>query len=340
MRKKDFRRFTRRQFGAVTAGFVSALLERNASAETGAADVPFPIVVDVSEDCSKEVARLAALGVKVVFRYYALDLQPALPTKRLTKAEADTVLGQGLSLAIAFQFNNDKLSTFTAERGKRDAEHCLNEGINIIGQPKGSAIYFGVDGDWPDAAAFGNVITYFETVNRIFADAGLPFDVGVYGSGKTCGELKRRGLAKYFWMAGSTGWSGTPEFYNRGDWTLYQSDLELPVGSIRIDTNIIGANAPKIGSFSRGGKLDDGLENKQVFEARRFVKRNKVQLWGRPGLDPLTTLKARQIVSVLSPSGEFTRIEAIFPAPGGNKSIPIRGFCEASALTPIDKMPV
>ena len=330
---------TRRQFGVISAGLVSSLIGGGRRVHAEARTAPFPIIADISENCSRDVGKLAAIGVKVVFRYYALELQPALPTKRLSKAEADTILGQGLSLAIAYQFNNDKLTTFTADRGKKDADLCLNNGLNVIQQPKGSAIYFGVDGDWPDAARFGKVVTYFETINRAFGDAGNAFEVGVYGSGATCRELKRRGLATHFWMAGSTGWSGTPGFYNEGSWTLYQSDLELPVGSIRIDSNILNPKIAKIGSFSLGGKLDDNLDNKSVFESRRFVKRSGVKLLNKPGAEVKRTLKARQIVTALSTSGAFTEIEATFPASNSGRSAILRGYCETASLSAIDKMP-
>ena len=88
-------RFTRRDFLAAGAGGAAVLAGSRARAEQSDTLSPYPVVVDASETCQAQVGRLAMLGVKVVFRYYALKEQLALPTKRITKPEADAILEAG-----------------------------------------------------------------------------------------------------------------------------------------------------------------------------------------------------------------------------------------------------
>jgi hypothetical protein len=207
--------FTRRNVLRGAAGLAAGFAAGEVHAASARMPVPFPVVADISMNCAAELRALVALGIKVVIRYYALAYQDSMPTKRLTKPEAEAILNSGLSLAIAYQYQSGSLNTFTPERAKLDGDVCLQQGLDKIKQPKNSAIYFGVDGDFADPGDLAQVVKYFEVINRLFNDAGSPFKIGVYGSGMVCGELRRRQLARYFWLAGfSTNWSGASAFYN------------------------------------------------------------------------------------------------------------------------------
>ncbi|MET0545547.1 MAG: glycoside hydrolase domain-containing protein, partial [Caulobacterales bacterium] len=160
----------------------------------------FPMIVDASAriDASKAKA-LKAQGVRTVFRYYC-QLPPSIPGKDLQPEEAKIILGEGLSLGVVFQHYNNCFRTFENRWGKEDAEQALKM-AEAIGQPKDSAIYFGVDGDWPWASLSDAIVAYFEDVNRVFEGTG--FDVGIYSNGCTCNLIRTRKLAKYFWLSGS-----------------------------------------------------------------------------------------------------------------------------------------
>ena len=183
------------------------------------------LVIDMASHADPIINELQQNGVTTVFRYYASSFQEHLPQKRLMRAEADALLEAGLGVGVVYQFHNNELSSMTRERGRADANFSLNHANNVIAQPEGSAMYFGVDGDWFTTADQAKVARYFEAVNEVFADAGRPYRIGVYGSGTTCRNLKAAGLATLFWLPLSTGWSGTRDFSQRWGMELLS---ELP----------------------------------------------------------------------------------------------------------------
>ena len=272
-------RIARREVLRMGVGLGICGLVPDAWAHTNIFPAAFPVVVDSSVNCGGIADRLKRLGVKVVVRYYALKYQSHLPEKILQQHEADAILGAGLSLLISYQYNNGSLSTFTAERGALDARKCLSK-AHEIGQPKGSAIYFGVDAGWDDRASIGKVIDYFEAINKVVAENGNPFEVAAYGSGLMCSRLRKEGLTKYSWIAGlSDGWPGRANALKQGDWNLFQNALEVGIGGVRVDTNVVNpaAGSGTIGSFHGPGTtgpnvLDGPIDNHAVCETQLLVK--------------------------------------------------------------------
>jgi Domain of unknown function (DUF1906) len=328
--------FTRRGF---LAGCAASLAGGQSEAEQSAILLPLPVVVDSSETCEAQVVALASLGVKAVFRYYALKKQSQLPTKRITKSEADAILEAGLSLGIAYQYMNSSLPTFNVVRAEMDADTCFEQG-EVINQAIGSTIYFGVDNDFNAPEHVRSIIGYFEKINDLFAARGGPYRVGVYGPGAICGELFQRRLVEHTWIAGfSTGWSGGPAFYNQGSWNLFQNALELPIGNIRLDTNIVNIAAPKIGAFDKARSVN-AIGNNAVFRAQLFLTREE-KLWTSPGGAVIANLSKRKMVTAISVAGDFTLIDVAFQVKVGNVLAGRirRGFCRTDALTSIDNMP-
>ncbi|MEX0347796.1 MAG: glycoside hydrolase domain-containing protein, partial [Paracoccaceae bacterium] len=157
----------------------------------------------------------------------------------------------GINIGAVFQYNNDRLESITAERGKADAEHALEYAESVIGQPGGSAIYFGVDGSWNEVSQVAGVMAYFTAVRTAFLQGGDRYRVGAYGSGLVLGRLLDAGLADLRWLALSRGWPGTREFYNSGRWNLFQFSHHLWFGRNQVDGNIINPMAADIGDFGR-----------------------------------------------------------------------------------------
>jgi Domain of unknown function (DUF1906) len=62
---------------------------------------------------------------------------------------------------------------------------------------------------------------YFSEVSRVIKADGR-YSVGVYGSGLVCKQLQDKSLAKYCWLAMSTGWPGTKAHRTSGRWHLAQ----------------------------------------------------------------------------------------------------------------------
>jgi hypothetical protein len=260
----------------------------------------FPTIVDSSENVEPILGDLRARGVEAVFRYYALAKQPGLPTKIVTAHERDAIFDAGLSLGIAFQFHNDKIATFTAARGAKDAEKALDYGGNTIQQAAGSAIYFGVDGDFAKPAELAAVKRYFEAVSTAMVHAGSPYSVGVYGSGLSCETLGSAGLATKFWIAKSTGYSGSQRFYNHRTWHLYQSMLEVPIHTGAVDTNWLNSAAGHPGTFNRQGLSAPSAPASVTGERRFVVRESDVLRKPVDGSIPYRRLHARENVLLLN----------------------------------------
>ena len=76
----------------------------------------------------------------------------------------------------------------------------------LLGQPKGSAIYFGVE---PEASNLSLIDDYFKAVKGVIDSDGR-FKIGVYGTASVCSKIKynketQTGYADYTWLGQTTG---------------------------------------------------------------------------------------------------------------------------------------
>jgi hypothetical protein len=187
--------------------------------------------IDVSQQISDDFARqIRSIGVNTIIRYYDWE-QETIRGKTLTQTELDIIRRNDLQVAVVFQHHNDKVETFEdTDRGRIDALRSL-ELARKLAQPRGSAVYFGVDGvdakfsrlrrdKRGDVFGLNEVTYYFERVNEAFAGSGL--SVGVYGSGLVCRVILQKGLAKYCWLANATSWPEYASFEASKRWSLKQ----------------------------------------------------------------------------------------------------------------------
>jgi len=302
----------------------------------------FPMIADTAARLDATKARtLKAQGVRTVFRYYS-HLPPSIPGKDLQPEEARIILGEGLSIGSVFQHYNNCFRTFENAWGKEDAEQALRM-AEAAGQPEGSAIYFGVDADWPYAAMRDPVLKYFEDVKRVFESANIA--VGVYSNGCLCNAVREKGLAEYFWLSGSTGHSGTQAFYNTGQWTLFQNALDIKPADIGfgIDTNI--ANPATQGYF--GQWTDKGARIAQhpagdvqaTMLSRGFLRTNTdIKATADAASATLLAIKKDQNARRLQTAGDWVRVGT---QEGGAKGAvaAVTGWIPASALAPMDRFP-
>jgi hypothetical protein len=302
----------------------------------------FPMVADTAARLDATKARaLKAQGVRTVFRYYS-HLPPSIPGKDLQPEEARIILGEGLSIGSVFQHYNNCFRTFENAWGKEDAEQALRM-AEAAGQPEGSAIYFGVDADWPYAAMRDPVLKYFEDVKRVFESANIA--VGVYSNGCLCNAVREKGLAEYFWLSGSTGHSGTQAFYNTGKWTLFQNALDIKPADIGfgIDTNI--ANPATQGYF--GQWSDKGARIAQhpagdvqaTMLSRGFLRTTTdIKATADAASATLLAIKKDQNARRLQTAGDWVRVGT---QEGGAKGAvaAVTGWIPASALAPMDRFP-
>lgn len=184
--------------------------------------------VDSSSACTSSTTTcLQSGGYSFVARYYSRTTKIA--GKKLTLSEAQLITGAGLQLVTVYEDGPTSYSYFSAERGAADAAGAVQQ-AEAIGQPAGSAIYFTVDYDASSSEIAGNITVYFQAI----FDALLNYEVGVYGSGAVCKAITEAGLAKYAWLAQSTGWSG---YKNFTAWAIKQGP-EQSVCGLNSDTDI------------------------------------------------------------------------------------------------------
>ena len=210
------------------------------------------MIIDTPHRTTNRVTRLKNAGVKTIIRYYNHQNSNVLPNKCLTLQEAQAIVGAGMTIAVTFQQRQNQIADFNKIKGKRAGERAFALASGTIGQPKGSVIYFSVDRDFVSAANLNAVVKFFEGVRDGLAAAaggGASYQVGAYGSGKVLERLRGEGLAVFFWLAQSTGWSGFQSFKNSGRWHLLQGPIDT-VETIECDPNDANPQRPDFGAFT------------------------------------------------------------------------------------------
>jgi hypothetical protein len=174
--------------------------------------------IDCATDCSKRLAAIKATGATFVGRYYRL---PGSKYDALTAAEAQALSKGMLKIVALWESNSTVLDHFSHSSGVDEGTSAYRQAMAAGQQPR-TPIYFAVDFDCSDAGIAGAVNDYFRGVADGFAAIGTgnpAYDIGVYGSGNTCGWLLTHGRVTSTWMALSTGWGGFKTFKN---WNIKQ----------------------------------------------------------------------------------------------------------------------
>jgi hypothetical protein len=124
----------------------------------------------------------------------------------------------------------------TKEQGASHGANALEQ-AERVGQPKGTAIYFALEG-LPDGyrhADLPGIRKYFEGVK---ASIGDKYKLGVYSDGVVCSTLLTEGICAYTWLSASMAFEGTREFYQGGRWNLAQkTPLDQTWGDLSVDVN-------------------------------------------------------------------------------------------------------
>lgn len=160
----------------------------------------------------KFLEAMACAGIRTVIKYYDYEGNETIRGKIPNAAELAALKAAGFAFMGVFQHNNNNPATFTTARGKADAAEALRL-ASKWGQPDGSAIYFGADGDFAPSL----VLPYFQAAAPAIRAAG--YRVGVYGSGGVCKALKKAGLVDgelCMVAASSWAWNGTKAILAEG----------------------------------------------------------------------------------------------------------------------------
>ena len=189
---------------------------------------------------------MRGIGIKTIIRYYDHE-DETLPGKTLRRDESNLISTSGFSTAVVFQHHNNQVASFTALRGHQDAERSLAlAGENS--QPRGSAIYFGVDGPWQAAYELANVAVYFRGLKARLT--GFGYRVGVYGSGLVCNMLLSTGLAELCWLGAPTSWPDYHGYYQTRKWGLAQLRTSQ-CGGRSVDFDMVNDRVADYGQFVR-----------------------------------------------------------------------------------------
>jgi hypothetical protein len=248
--------------------------------------------------CGSIAGCLAKSGIGFAIRYHSAHTSN--PGKRISPKEAADLSRAGIDIVTVYQDRAQEPEDFGAARGLLDglAAHAA---AAAIGQPPGSAIYFAVDVDFDLAQIQSFVIPYFQGVRNGLGQAaapGAPYEVGVYGSGLTCQLVcQSYALAKYAWLASSTGWAGSAAY------TGWHLRAKLATHSICELTPTQWEACEARGSFGQfrpiGYDVTAGQGPSSWVTAAQLNVRSSPSASSQP---PITQLREGQEVHVLGPA--------------------------------------
>ena len=258
-------------------------------------------IIDTPHNAAKVASKLAAQNVKVVVRFFARKPQPYLREKIMASdgnmidgvREPTILIRNGLSIVSLYQYRNnlpDKFLKGLEDTGSAKAEVAADakaalDQARLVGQPEGSAIYFGVDFN-VNRAAVDPVLEYFRVIGRT---VGSRYAIGVYGNGFVNRILRQEKLVAYNWLSTSRSHEETVDFYNGGQWHLFQNQVDRrwfgPPGKcstgLDVDTNLQNPKVAGIGAWGAGEV--DRSRNQKIFDQRRFAIRTTPVESGRGG---------------------------------------------------------
>jgi hypothetical protein len=227
-------------------------------------------IIDTDDDSAKLLSAIkhdpGNKGIEIVARYYSRDCQPgSFPFKRIAfnrdgyvcgknhwkgAPEHELLLGRGLAILSAYQYNSSSPSKFLfglsdvqalikksqkpshiaapEVEAEADADHALHQ-AKLVKQPQESAIYFGVDFDLSKSGpvrdlndkvvrdASGQPVASQRAIDAVLTYFSrlkelIGDRVGAYGNGFTNRILREHGFIKYSWVSESRGFSETPKY--------------------------------------------------------------------------------------------------------------------------------
>jgi hypothetical protein len=295
-----------------TGGLLASALVPSNSAVGQSNDPGSIAIVDTPNNAAKVASKLSAQNVKVVVRFFARKTQLGLREKIMASdvnmidgvREPTLLIRNGLSIVSLYQYRNNLPEKFLRgleDTGSAKAEVAADakaalDQAKLVGQPEGSAIYFGVDfkftkckcdgsgqlirnrnGDpAPNRAIVDAVLEYFRAIGQT---VGSRYAIGIYGNGLANRTLRDEKLVSYNWISASRSHEETADFYNGGQWHLFQNQVDLRwfgasgkcSNGLDIDTNLQNPKVSSIGAWGTGEV--DRSRNQKIFDQRRFAVR-------------------------------------------------------------------
>src|SRR5437868_76203 len=273
-------------------------------------------VFDTTQNCSTSAACLKQQGYTTIIRYYC---RPELTWKRMGQKEAIAIARAGVALAAVYQNRQNQPGDFSESKGEASGKEAYDYAENVIFQPADSAIYFSADFDPGEAVVRDNIVPFFKGIQTAFkaaADDGEPiYQVGVYGSGRTCRILIEEGLVTYTWITQSTGFAEYKKFLNSGKWNVKQL-MPTTVCGVEGDPDEVNPDKADFGSFmldvDAAGPAAPPPDGAGAGNAFTVIASGGLRVRSGPGVefDVRSTLPAGAQVRVLSRVGDWAMIDA------------------------------
>ncbi len=311
-----------------TTGLMASALVPGTSAMGQPNDPAGIAIIDTPNNAAKVAAKLSAQNVKVVVRFFARKPQPGLREKVMSSdanmidgvREPTILIRNGLSIVSLYQYRNNLPEKFLKgleDTGSAKAEVAADakaalEQAQLVGQPEGSAIYFGVDFN-VNRATVEPALEYFRVIGQT---VGNHYAIGVYGNGFLNRTLRQEKLVAYNWISASRSHEGTVDFYNSGQWHLFQNQVDRrwfgPPGKcstgLDVDTNLQNPSVTNIGAWGAGEV--DGIRNQKIFDQRRFaIRATPVESGGGASCKPDSRVPRNANVRILAQSGVWSGVD-------------------------------
>jgi len=199
--------------------------------------------LDANVELTRHVVCLKNQGFAFAVRYYNTHN----PSKNLLLGEAQALVRAGLQIGAVWEDGSPtKASFFSRAKGVVHGTAAYHMALDRIGQPEGTPIYFAVDFDASSTEIAGVITDYFKGIRAGFeaiGGANPRYQVGVYGSGLTCGKLLDSGLVTFSWLAMSTGFRGSRDFARNKLYNLIQF-LPEDVCDVNVDPDETNPDKP------------------------------------------------------------------------------------------------
>ena len=285
-------------------------------------------IIDTPNNAAKVAAKLSAQNVKVVVRFFARKPQPGLREKVMASdgnmidgvREPAILIRNGLSIVSLYQYRNnlpEKFMKGLEDTGSAKAEVTADakaalEQAKLVGQPEGSAIYFGIDFN-VNRATVEPVLEYFRAIGQT---VGNHYAIGVYGNGFVNRTLRQEKLVAYNWISASRSHEETVAFYNSGQWHLFQNQVDRrwfgPPGKcstgLDVDTNLQNPSVSSVGAWGAGEV--DRSRNQKIFDQRRFaIRTTPVESSGGGSCKPDRRVPRNANVRILEQSGAWSGVD-------------------------------
>jgi hypothetical protein len=150
---------------------------------------------------------------------------PSLRWKRLIKSEVEALTANDMNVVCVYETTANRAGQGEAA-GIIDGREAKEEAI-ILGQPKGTAIYFAVDYD-AGPADYDKIAAYLKAAQAELKD----YKVGVYAGHKVIEEMALRKACTHFWQ--TYAWSGGKLSKSSN---IYQYKNGQTVSGIQVDLN-------------------------------------------------------------------------------------------------------